>query len=233
MNGEGSRHAALDQSTPEATNSFGGPIAVDWKQLDSIVLADARVTRRPDGVVRVPYFDESRREVNAKLHGARGCWWEQRGVGVIPYGLDRLAPQGARGSRLMWIAEGESDTLALRAHYPAWRSSPVDVVGCPGSSSWQPGWVRLLDGYAGVYVFPDGDSAGERFADAVRACVPLAVHVSMPAGRDARDVLQQDAASLMDNLVLRGEQTAFLSAGIQRCRTLDELEAWLGEFRWS
>lgn len=42
-------------------------LGVRWKGLPARVLAEAGVTRREDGVVRVPYFDREGTEHNAKL----------------------------------------------------------------------------------------------------------------------------------------------------------------------
>src|SRR3954470_13704955 len=93
-------------------------IAVGWKGLAAGVLLDAGVTRSPDWTVRIPYRDATGAERNAKIVTPSGkSWWEQKGVDMLPFGVERPAQPGQRDTRLLWIAEGESDALALRDEY--------------------------------------------------------------------------------------------------------------------
>jgi hypothetical protein len=205
-------------------------IAVDWKGIDAVTLLDAGVTRSSSGVVRVPYRDSMGDESNAKLFAPDGrSWWERCGLGVLPFGLELIAPTADRGERQVWIAEGESDALALRQEYAAWRGLPVDVIGLPGAGTWRDEWRCHLDGYAAAFCFPDGDQAGERMADAITSCIPWAIRVRLPAGRDVRDVIQRDGADEFDRYIMDAEAIAVLVAGMRLSPTLGDLGRFLSE----
>jgi hypothetical protein len=207
-------------------------VAVGWKGLDTVELLDAGVTHRSDGVVRVPYRDETGTVLNSKLFGRRGSWWEQRGLGVMPFGLERITQLEQRCRRQIWIAEGESDALALREHYAEWRGLPVDVIGLPGAGTWREEWARHLTGYAASCCFPDGDQAGERMADRITTAVGWAIRVRLPAGRDVRDVLQHDGPEALNRFITRAEECAVLLAGMRLCSTLPALQQFLSEVSW-
>jgi hypothetical protein len=208
-------------------------IAVDWKGLDAAALLEAGVERRHDGVVRVPYRDATGAEHNTKLFAAGGrSWWEQRGLNLIPFGLDRIAPPEQRDRRQVWIAEGESDALALREHYAGWRGLPVDVIGLPGAGTWRVEWAKHLNGYAAAYCFPDGDPAGERMADRITCSVRWTIRVRLPAGQDVRHIIQHDGPDELDQHITNGEIAAAVLAGMKLCRTLPEFERFLAEVEW-
>jgi hypothetical protein len=205
-------------------------IAVGWKGIDALTLLDAGVTRSASGVVRVPYRDSEDSERNAKLFAPDGrSWWERRGLGVLPFGLEQVAPADQRGGRQVFVAEGESDALALRQEYAAWRELPVDVIGLPGAGTWRDDWRCHLDGYAAAFCFPDGDNAGERMADSITCCIPWAIRVRLPTGRDVRDLIQRDGADVFDRHIMDAEAVAVLTAGMRLCPTLGGLERFLVE----
>jgi hypothetical protein len=206
-------------------------IAVDWKGIAAVTLLDAGVTRSSSGVVRVPYRDSVGAESNAKLFALDGrSWWERRGLGVTPFGLELVAPTDQRAERQLWIAEGESDALCLREHYAEWRGLPVDVIGLPGAGTWRSEWRCHLDRYAAAVCFPDGDQAGERMADAITSCTPWAIRVRLPEGRDVRDVLQHDGgADVFDRHIMDAEAIAILVAGMRLSPTLGDLGRFLSE----
>jgi hypothetical protein len=207
-------------------------IALDWKGLDSIVLAEAGVTRGADGTVRVPYRDVTGAERNAKLFGHGRSWWEQRGLGASLFGLERVADPARRELRRLWICEGESDALSLREHYAEWRRLPVDIVGLPGAATWRPEWAVYARGYSSAACFPDGDQAGDLMADKITASVPWTIRVRLPEGRDVRSILQAEGPDALDECITRGEWAMLMWAGMKTCRTITELERWISEVEW-
>jgi hypothetical protein len=202
-------------------------IAIDWKGIDACTLLDAGVTRSSRGVVRVPYRLPDGTMFREKLFPVRGGSHWSRGEGIIPLGLECVAKPDQRAGRQLWIAEGESDALALRQEYAGWRGLPVDVIGLPGAGTWRDEWRCHLDGYAAAFCFPDGDHAGERMADAITSCIPWAIRVRLPAGRDVRDVIQRDGADVFDRHIMDAEALAALTAGMRSCPTLPELKRFL------
>jgi hypothetical protein len=205
-------------------------IAAGWKGLPAVQLVDAGVTRRQDGLVRVPYRLVDGSEHNAKLFAADGrTWWEQRGLGVVPFGLERIASRERRQRRLLWIAEGESDCLALRDRCASYAGYPVDVIALPGASTWRDEWRRHVEGYSGLLLFPDGDPAGDAMARSVQASLRWALHVRLPRGADVRAVLQGVEPELLDHALRDAVCAMVLLAGLRVCKSIADLERWLSE----
>jgi hypothetical protein len=182
----------------------------------------------------VPYRDCSGGTWNWKLFAPNGrSWWQEPGLGVLmPFGVEMVADLDHRCNRQLWIAEGESDALALREHYAAWRDLPVDVIGLPGAGTWRSEWSCHADGYAAVYAFPDGDAAGCRMGHAIAESVPWVIRVVMPPGSDVRSTLQGEGPEALDRCIINAEASAVLLAGMRTCRTLPELEVFLAEVVW-
>lgn len=74
-------------------------------------------------------------------------------------------------------------------------------------------------------VFPDADDAGERMAAAVQASIPWAVIVRLPAGRDVRQVIQQDGVETLLRFVDEALLTRRLYATMAASSTLPDFEA--------
>lgn len=164
------------------------PIAIGWKELPTFILAEAHVTRDHDGLVRIPYRNPVGELVNRRVFAPSGkCWWERSGVPMVPFGLERLEEPAFRRYRVLALAEGESDSLALDAAFGA---EGMDVLGVPGALSWKSDWLQYVEGYETVYVFGDGDQAGREFSIRVRRHLPRAGVVSLPDGEDVRSLLQ-------------------------------------------
>ena len=117
-------------------------LAVGWKNLSPVVIAEANVTRI-DGLTRVPYYGLDGRDVNAKLFSEKTgrSWWERRGVGVLPSGMERLPRTEFDEWFALVLEEGEADALRLCAGPSAFvvtgrcasSASPVRVRGGPSS----------------------------------------------------------------------------------------------------
>jgi hypothetical protein len=230
--GESEPPPSLPRLVGEASVSGGVPVG--WKGLDTLVLAEAGVELLAGGLVAVPYRDVTGCAWNRKVFAPGGrSWWEESGVGLLaPFGLERVADPARRSRRQLWIAEGESDCLALREHYAEWRNLPVDAIALPGSGTWRSEWRRHVTGYAAVYVFPDGDGAGDRMARRIAESVPWMIRVVMPPGSDVRAVLQGDGVDALDECIVSGEMAAVMLAGMRKCSSIADLEQFLAEVTW-
>lgn len=180
-----------DSSSRRGENKSRQPLALKWKGLPSFVIAEANVTRI-GGLVRVPYYGLDGREVNAKLFSeATGrSWWERRGVGVLPFGMERLPDPVLAEWFTLVLTEGEGDGLAVRGSIGLRGDRSVRVLGLPGAATWRSEFGLLVRRFPVVYVVGDGDAPGRRMMDAVLADVPWARPVRMPAGEDARSIIQ-------------------------------------------
>lgn len=79
------------------------------------------------------------------------------------------------------ITEGELDAVVLeKLGYPA--------VGVCGANAWKRHHPRMFAGFTRVYVWGDGDDAGQQFAGKVTGSLLSAVRVTMSPGQDVTDL---------------------------------------------
>lgn len=200
------------------------PLALGWKDLSPVVIAEANVTTA-GRVVRVPYFGLDGREVNAKLFSeTKGrSWWERRGVGVLPYGMERLPHPEFDEWFALVLAEGEADSLAVHGSVAVRDDRSVRVLGLPGASTWRSEFGLLVRRFPVVYVVGDGDAPGRRMMDAVLADVPWARPIRMPAGEDARSIIQgQDGDEAFRCLLDDADLGANIAHAIDAAPTPDD-----------
>lgn len=61
----------------------------------------------------------------------------------------------------------------------------IPSIGIPGAKSWKPWWTHILSDFRRVYVWTDGDEAGEQFGRKVQKEMgSKAVVIPFPAGED-------------------------------------------------
>lgn len=79
------------------------------------------------------------------------------------------------------ITEGELDAVVLeQAGYHA--------VGVPGANSWKRHHSRLFAGFNKVFIWGDGDRAGQQFSRTVFDALDTGVVVAMNPGQDVNDL---------------------------------------------
>lgn len=80
------------------------------------------------------------------------------------------------------ICEGELDalTLTLKVGIPA--------VGIPGANAWKAHYKRMLQDFDTIYVFSDGDQAGQDFAKHLAKELRGIVNIAMPDGEDVNSM---------------------------------------------
>lgn len=101
---------------------------------------------------------------------------------------------GVKGARVAHIAEGELDTLSLV-------ECSLSACGMPGASYWKP-WMGLaFAGCEQVFVWADGDEAGDRLAEAVTDSLQQAVRVTVPRGEDVNSLLVEGGAACVTALI--------------------------------
>jgi DNA primase len=95
----------------------------------------------------------------------------------------------------MCITEGELDTLILQ-------SIGLPSMGVPGATHWQNHWNEVFRDFSRIYIFSDGDEAGQLFAGKVQVNMPeTAVNVPMPEGMDVTDVYVAQGPQVLTNLI--------------------------------
>jgi DNA primase len=87
------------------------------------------------------------------------------------------------------VAEGEIDALSSTL-------AGIPCVGVGGASKWLDHWNNIFEDFERVYVWQEGDDAGEKFADRVVSEVN-AIRVTLPSGEDVNSIWVASGASAL------------------------------------
>lgn len=227
----GPRAAPQPTPPPTVAETPVGPQNL-WKGLAPTVLEAAGVTVER-GLVRLPYRRPDGSEQNAKLFRRDGrSWWEHAGRELIPYGLETLPGRPSFAAICgLFVAEGESDALALRE---AFRQSASDsvvhwfAIALPGAGTWRRSWRRYIAAFPLVYIVGDGDMAGRGMNAKIKRDVPWSRPVWLPDGTDARGLLQVQGVPTFEALLDQADRDAQLAAAFVLARDLERFEVLLG-----
>ena len=133
--------------------------------LKGLGLSDRNYQGEP--AVRIPYFDESGKEIAVRFRIAleksdegddRFRW--RTGSKAQLYGLWRL--EGIKKAGYVVLVEGESDTQTLWYH-------KIPALGIPGASNWKAEWAVHLDGINKIYAIIEPDQGGDTLRE--KLCV--------------------------------------------------------------
>ncbi|MCP2200031.1 hypothetical protein LX90_003721 [Lentzea flava] len=80
------------------------------------------------------------------------------------------------------VTEGEFDAITASV-------SGIPTIGIPGADAWRKHFREPLLGYRHVYVFTDGDRAGNAFGELLIKELPNALIVPMPTGEDVSSLV--------------------------------------------
>jgi len=84
-------------------------------------------------------------------------------------------------SNVICVTEGELDSVVLTmCGFPS--------VAAPGSNTWKRHHPRMFAGFTKVYVFGDGDKAGQAFSKTVADSMGNSVRLVMPEGEDVNSL---------------------------------------------
>lgn len=86
------------------------------------------------------------------------------------------------------VCEGEVDAITLH------HAVGIPAVGIPGATNWKTHYRRLLQDFEKVFVFADGDKAGNDFARHLAREVQGVVIVNMPEGEDVNSMYLKEGA---------------------------------------
>ena len=98
----------------------------------------------------------------------------------------------------MHVCEGEIDTMSLVA-------CGLNAVGVPGVNNWKQRYAGLFDGCR-VYVWGDGDTAGDGLYESVSENIIDCVRVPVPRGMDVNSVLVEKGRKFLLGLVHGGKE---------------------------
>lgn len=93
------------------------------------------------------------------------------------------------------LCEGELDAITLNY------AVGIPAVGVPGASSWKPHYRRLLQDFDKIFIFADGDKAGNDFARSVAREVQGVAIIPMPDGEDVNSMYLKEGPSFFEKKV--------------------------------
>lgn len=86
-----------------------------------------------------------------------------------------------RPGETIHITEGELDALILE-------QAGFSAVGVPGANAWKRHHPRMFAGFGKVFIWGDGDKAGQEFARTVFNSLETGIIVGMNPGQDVNDL---------------------------------------------
>jgi len=93
-----------------------------------------------------------------------------------------------RASSQIAICEGEIDTITLDF------ACGIPAVGVPGVNNWKKHYSRLLQDFDKVFLFADGDNAGNEFGKTLARELGNLTIVNMPEGEDVNSMYRTHGA---------------------------------------
>ena len=93
-----------------------------------------------------------------------------------------------RASSYICICEGEIDTITLDM------VCNIPAVGVPGVNNWKKHYTRLLADFDKVFLFADGDNAGNEFSKSLARELSNLIVVQAPEGEDVNSLYRTHSA---------------------------------------
>jgi DNA-binding transcriptional ArsR family regulator len=161
------------------------------KGLDAERLRAWGLTDLQAGGIEIPYRNADGEiaciRYRLALEGANRFRWRQGDTPCL-YGLWRLGEW--TGSDMLYLCEGETDTLTL------WHAG-LPALGIPGATAWREAWWREVEGFERIVLIPDADAAGRQLVEKLAETCPDHLQervyvLKLPDGiKDANELWQQ------------------------------------------
>lgn len=116
---------------------------------------------------------------DCREHG-HNKYMKMKGMETNLYGVQHYHNEGD----FVCLTEGELDAITLNM-------VGLPAIGVPGAENWKPHWNRIFEDFETVYIFSDGDEAGQKFAEKVGQEVPTSVNIRMPDGHDVNSAFRE------------------------------------------
>lgn len=108
-------------------------------------------------------------------------------------------PELNRHSLVAGVCEGELDAATLTL-------AGLPTVGVPGSTMWKSHWAEMLRGYETVFVFSDGDEAGQRLTHEITKDLKNTKVIVFPEGEDANSILVSQGVDALRDTWQKGSK---------------------------
>jgi len=139
-----------------------------------------------EGRLAIPYLTDSGpvnmnfrclRDHDCKMIEGHQKYMMQKGLKSNLYNVQSLA----HADEWIGLTEGEIDCLTLT-------QIGVPAVAIGGAKKWVPYWTNVFEDFSRIYLFSDGDKAGQEFYDRVSDHVPNVIRVKMDPGEDVNSM---------------------------------------------
>jgi len=154
-----------------------------------------------EGKLSIPYLTDHG-PVNLRFrclekhdHMGHGKYMMMKGYEGNLYGVQQIS--GGDVDDWLAVTEGELDAISLR-------QAGIPALGVPGAKMWKQHWSKVFADFSYVYVFTDGDTAGDEMWKIWQDGLSTAtIRVKMPRGTDVNDVLKQQGPEALRKMVKR------------------------------
>lgn len=116
------------------------------------------------------------------------------GIPGVPTRLFNIRDIHETQESYICVTEGEIDSMILS-------QCGLPAVGVTGASAWKKHHARMLSGFSTIFVFGDGDKAGQEFNRRVSETLTSAVVLTLPGGSDVNDLYLRAGKTAIDDLI--------------------------------
>lgn len=150
----------------------------------------------PAGPVAMSFrcvIDHNCKEENLRLQAINKKWKHSKYVKPAGQDPELYGVRDAfKDSRDIHIAEGEIDTIVLS------ELCGLPALGISGAKYWLPWWVEVLRDFRKVFVYCDGDEAGEQLGNKIQKELGLAaILIKLPDGEDVNSIYLMGGADAL------------------------------------
>lgn len=128
----------------------------------------------------IPSLDVNDRPYGIRFRAMNGEEPKYMGISGAPTRLFNLRAV-VRAGDTIHVTEGELDALILE-------QVGYHAVGVPGANAWKRHHPRLFAGFSKVFIWGDGDKAGQQFGRTVLDSLDTGIIVAMNPGQDVNDL---------------------------------------------
>lgn len=132
------------------------------------------------------------RDHDCKMQPNHHKYLKPKGLEALPYGVFDIFKETLD----IGLVEGEIDTIIMSelVGFPC--------IGIPGAEHWKPWWTDVLKDFRRVFVFMDGDKAGQDLGDRVQKELGMAaVLISYEDGEDTNSTYLKYGADHIKGLI--------------------------------
>lgn len=123
-------------------------------------------------------------------HEGHGKYVREKGLPGNLYNVQAIA----YAEEWIVVTEGELDALIMK-------QIGIPALAVPGVEHWKEHWPNVFEDFSRVYLFEDGDSAGEKLWNKMSYELSNVIRVKMPDGEDVNSMFVKSGAEYLINRI--------------------------------